>query len=311
MAQTSAIIDKLLTNVSSMFNPKGYISEELLPFISVKQKTGKLAKYGLSHLRIERSFTGGRGKYRRVESIARSNTGYDIEGHGLEGLVTKDDYRNVELPYKAEEDETMGISSLLWGEKEKSLADSLSSTVTMTQNITLSGTSQLSDYDNSDPLSVFGTARSTVRGGCGQAPDTAWMDWLVADKLRFHPQLLDLLGFKFDRPGGLNDVELARALNVKKVIVADVMYNSAKEGQADVLASVWGKHIWFGVIPDSAAVRQVSLGYRVGYEGSSPRKVYKWAVNNPPESTAVLVEDEYDFLLSNVGAAYFIKNAIA
>lgn len=311
MAQTNAIIDKLLTNVSSKFSPEGYISEMLLPFIGVKQKTGKLAKYGLSHLRIEQSYVGGRGKYRRVESVVRSNTGYDVEGHGLEGLVTKDDYRNVELPYKAEQDEVEGISTMLWVEKEKSLADTLSDTAIMTSNTTLAGMNQLSDYDNSDALSVFKTARAAVRAACGMAPNVAWMDWLVADVLRYHPQLLDLLGFKFSRPGGLGDDELAKALGVKKVIIADVSYNSAKEGQTDVLASAWGKHVWFGVLPEKAAVNQVSLGYRVGYEGSQPRKVYKWAVNNPPESTAVLVEDEYDFLISNVGAAYLVKNAIA
>lgn len=311
MAQTSAIVDKLLTNVSSMFVPEGYISEMLLPFIGVKQKTGKLAKYGLSHLRIEQSFVGGRGKYRRVESIARSNVGYDIEGHGLEGLITKDDYRNVELPYKAEEDEVLGITSHLWVEKEKSLADVLSNTSTIDQNVTLSGTSQLSDYNNSDPLAVFSTARAAVRAGCGMAPNIAFMDWLVADKLRYHPQLLDYLGFKMSRPGGLSVDEMATALGVKKVIVADVSYNSAKEGQSDSLASAWGKHLWFAVLPEKAAQHQTSLGYRLGYEGQKSRKVYKWAVNNPPEATAVLVEDEYDFLLSNVDAAYLIHSAIA
>jgi hypothetical protein len=311
MSQTKAIVDKLLTNVSSAFVPTGYISEQLLPFVGVKQKTGKLAKYGKSHLRIEKSFVGGRGKYRRVESIARETTSYDIEGHGLEGLVTKDDYRNVELPYKAEEDEVMGISTMLWLEKEKSLADALANTSTLTQNTTLSGTSQLSDYTNSNPLSVFSTARAAVRAGCGIAPDTAWMSWTVKNILKFHPSLMDYLGFKHNRPGGLTDDELATALDVKKVLIADVSYNNSKEGQSDSLADVWGKHLWFGVIPAKAGVYQTSLGYRMGFEGSSPRKVYKWNVNNPPESTAVLVEDEYDFLLSNVLAAYLVKDAVA
>lgn len=311
MAQNRAIIDKLLTNVSSMHVPQGYISEQLFPFIGVTQKTGKLAKYGHSHLRIETSITGGRGAYRRVEPITRSNVGYEVEGHGLEGIVTKDDYRNVEKPYDAEQDEMLGLTSQLWVEKEKVLADALADTAVLTQNTTLSGTSQLSDYDNSDPLSVFKTARAAVRTGCGQKPDTAWMDYDLQQVLKFHPQLLDFLGFKQNRPGGLDDSELAKALDVKRVLVADVTYNSANEGQADVLASAWGKHVWFGVLPQKAQVRQVSAGYRVGYTGGVPRKVYKYAINNPPESTGILVEDEYDFLLSNVGALYLIKNASA
>lgn len=311
MSQTRAIIDKLLTNVSSMYKPEGYISESIFPFVGVKQKTGKLAKYGHSHLRIESSIVAGRGKYRRVEPITRSNVGYDIEGHGLEGLVTKDDYRNVELPYKAEEDEALGLASQLWTEKESVLATALAATGTITQNVTLSGTSQFSDYSNSSPLTRFKTARQAVKDGCGKMPDTAWMDSRVANVLKFHPELLDFLGFKFTKPGGLSMDSLAQALDVKRILIADADYNTAKEGQADALSAIWGKHLWFGVCPEKAATQQVSAGYRLGYEGSSPRKVYKYAENNPPESTGILVEDEYDFLLSNTGAIYLIKDSIA
>jgi len=311
MSQLRAIQDQLLTNVSSMLQPEGYISEQIFPFVPVKEKTGKLAKYGLSHIRIETSYIGGRGKYRRVEAITRSNTGYDIEGHGLEGMVTKDDYRNVQKPYDAEADEALGLASMLWTEKEYILAQALADTGTVSQNVTLSAGSQFSDYDNSDPVKRFITARNAVKDGCGRFPDTAWMDSRVAEYLRYHPAILDFLGFKESRPGGLNNQELAKALNVKRVLIAEADYNSAKEGQTDVLAAIWGKHIWFGVCPESPQVRQVSAGYRVGYQGEKPRKITKWPVNNPDGATAILCVDEYDFLLSNTGALYLIKDAIA
>lgn len=311
MAQVKAIVDKLLSQASSMFVPQGYISESALPSIQVKEKTGLLGKYGNSHLRIENTLKAGRGKYRRVETITRSTQTYTIEGHGLEGLVTPDDYRNVELPFKAEEDETLGLSTSVWLGKEKGLADTLSDTAILTQNTTLSGTAQYSDYLNSDPLDDFKTARSAVRDGCGIAPDTVCLDWAVWNCLRFHPQMLDSLGYKDNRPGGLDLKELASAMGVKRILFAESMYNSAKEGQSDVLAPVWGKHIVFGVLPIKAQVRQVSLGYLIQYIGKSPRKVYKWAVNNPPESNAILVEDEYDMFISNATAGYLIKDSIA
>lgn len=311
MAQMRSIIDMLLTPASSMFVPEGYISEQLLPFIGVAQYTGKLAKYGNSHLRIENSITGGEGKYRRVKPIVRSQASYEIDGHGLEGIVTKRDYANVLKPYDAELDETIGLVSQLWVEKEKVLADALSDTSVITQTQTLSGTSQFSDYNNSNPMGIFNTAKNTVRSGCGKKADTAWMSEYTRQVLAYHPQLLDMLGFKYAKPGGLSNDDLAVALGVNRVLIADVSYNSAADGQTDVLADAWGKHIWFGVVPQAAQVRQVSLGYRLGIAGSSPRKVYKTMEDNPPESTKILVEDEYDFLLSNVGACYLIKNAVA
>ena len=311
MSQLKAQVDKLLTNVSSKFVPKGFVSEDILPVIQVKQYSGLLGKYGMNHLRIENSNKGGRGQYRRVETTSYSTTGYNVKGHGLEGLVTKEDYANKELPFDAEVDEVDGLTSALWLEKEKVVADALTDTAIITQNTTLSGTAQFSDYDNSDPIAKMSAAREAIMNGCGMMPNIAVMDILVWNKLRFHPQILDSLGFKYDRVGGLRQEEMASAMGVDKVYFCEARYNSAKEGQTDVLSAVWGKHIVFAVAPAAAQVKQVSLGYRVQIQGSMPRKVYKWDVNNPPESKAILVEDEYDYLLSNVAAAYLIKNSIA
>lgn len=311
MSQLVAVQDTLLTNVSSIFVPEGYVSEDVLPLVVTKEKTGKLAKYGNNHLRIEHSLSGGKGQYRRVEAITRSTTGYEVESHGLEGLVTEDDYRNVQAPYKAEEDEVIGLSTLIWLNKESALADTLTSTSVMTQNATLSGTAQFSDYANSDPLDKFKTARLAVRDGCGLPPNFAVMDWKTANTLAYHPGILEALGFTMNRAGQLSDQELAKALGVERLYIAKAMYNSAKEGQTDVLAAVWGKHIVFGVAPVKAAPYQVSLGYRVALEGQSQKRVFKNPVFNPPNSKSILVDDSYDFLISNALAGYLLKNVIA
>jgi hypothetical protein len=311
MSASRAIVDKLLTNVSQAYIPEGFVCEQLLPQITVAQFTGKIGKYGTSHLRIVNSVVGGKGRFRQVETIVRDSDTYSIEGHGLEGIVTLADYANVEKPFDAERDETMGISTVLWLEKEKGLADTLGSTAVMTQNTTLAGTSQLSDYDNSDPIGVFSAARLAIFNGCGAIANVAIMDYIVWDKLRYHPDLLDALGFKYDRPGGLSEQEMASVLGVERVIIAKARYESANEGQTSVLASVWGKNIIMAVLPKSAAPMQTSLGYRLQLAGQQPRKVSKWDNNNPSGSRSILVEDYYDMFIGNAKAGYLIKDAIA
>lgn len=310
-SQNRAIIDKLLTNVSQKKTAIGHISEMLLPFVGVTQRTGKIAKYGQNGLRIANSVKRGRGKYRQIEAETRSQSTYEIEGHGLEGAVTREDYENVEAPYDAEKDEADAITSILLQEKEYALATALSGSA-ITQTVQLSGTDQFSDYANSDPLAAFNVAREAVRAGCGRYPDTAWMDKAVRNVLRFHPQLLDALGYKFARPGGLSDDELAVALDVKRILVAEAIYQPGNEGQTDAaILPIWGKHLWFGVIPAMAEKNQIALGYRLGFAGRASRSVSKWAVNNPPGMTAMLVEDEYDQFLMDVSCAYFVEDAIA
>lgn len=312
MAQLGAIQDLLLTNVSSgLFMDQWSLAcEKALPVIKSDMTTGKLGKYGNQHLRIESSLKAGRGEYRRVETIARSTTSYNIDGHGLAGLVSADDYRNVQLPFDAEKDETIGLTTQLLLEKEVVMAQALTSTSNLTQNTTLSGTSQFNDYNNSDPVTIFANARETVREGCGLLPDTAIMDYQVFNKLRYHPQMLDALGYKWDRPGGLKDQELCAVMDVKRLLLCDAVYNNSNEGQSDVLTPIWGKDIVLAVAPPSAVPRQVSLGYLVTYN-QQPRKVYKQPIFNPPGSTEILVEDSYQYLISNASAGYVIKAAVA
>jgi len=311
MSQQKAIIDKLLTNVSSAYIPEGFISEAIFPVVESMQKTGKLAKYGTDHLRVEQTVIGGAGKYARIQTQVRSNSSYSIEGHGLEGLVTEDDYSNVEKPYDAEADETLGITTTIMVGKEKGLADTLSDTSILTQNTTLSGTSQWNDYGNSDPVDDFLTARAAVKDGCGFPPDLAIMSWEVAEQLRYHPGLLDALGFKDNRPGGLNDKELASVLKVKRVLIGVASYESAARGQTSSLSAIWGKHLIFAKMPERAMKYQTSLGYCFKLKGRKARRVFKYAVNNPPNSKGILVDDHYDFVITNANAGYLIENCIA
>lgn len=309
MAQTKAIVDKLLTNLSVGIFPEGAIADKVLPFQKVVQSSGLIGTYTKDHLRVERSYVGGRAEYRRVEGVARSSATYLIEPHGLAGMVSEDDYRNVEQPFDAEKDEMAALKLKIELEKEKALADVLFSTSSITQNTTLSGTAQFNDYNNSDPIGVFKTARNTVYTGGGVVPNKAVMDWQTMNTLAYHPGILDALGFTQNRAGQLSEVELAKALGVEQLFVGKVVYNSAAEGQSAVLAPVWGKSVLFYYAPNQPGKYQQSLGFQLGFADKT--RVFKNAINNPPNSTEILVDNHYDYVLTDVGAAYLIKDSIA
>lgn len=311
MSQLKAVQDKLLTNVSNKLVPEGYVSEMILPRLSVKNSTGKLADYGNGHLQIVSTIMGGKGMAPRVDVVTRSSNSYAIDRHGLEGMVTPDDFANADQPFDARRDETDALTTMLWLAREKGLADALTNTSTITQNETLSGTSQFSDFANSDPLGKFLTARKTIRDATGLPPNGVVMDWEVAEQLRYHPGILEALGFKDNRAGQLSDQELASALKVDKLLIAKAFYNTANIGQTESLGAVWGKHIVFFRAPSTAGKMQVSLGYNVEYSGRGPRKVFRSTVDNPPESEKIVVVDDYQQLLTNTGAAYLFKDAIA
>ena len=131
----------------------------------------------------------------------------------------------------------------------------------------------------------------------------------VARQLRKHPDILDRLGFKHNRVGMITDQELATVLDVEEVLIGRALNNTAKEGQADVIAPIWGKNITFSVSPKSAAKNQISLGYRI--QKGSPRRVSRFDLDDPTGAEQVNIDDWYDQLISNANAAFLIKDAIA
>lgn len=309
MTVNRAIVDKLLTNVSNKYMPTDYLSERILPELNVVQDTGKLAGYGNNHIRIGTFLHTGTGEYPRVDVYNRNNQGYVLEKHALATIITEEDFANVEQPYDAEKDATDDITSLLWTEKEVGLADTLGNTSIITNNVTLSGTDQYSDPDNSSPLEDFATARTAIENLVGQSPNKAVMSKQVYNQLAKHPQILDRLGFKYNKIGAITPQELAMVMQVEELLISGTLKNTAKEGQTDSIVPIWGKFINFMVSPKTAAKRQISLGYRV--QRKNPRRVTKEDLKDPVGARKILIDDKYQQLISNANASYLIADAIA
>ena len=312
--QESAIVDKLLTNVSQAIVPKGLVADQVLTKLSVDQTTGKIGKYGNGHLRIQANTKiVGKARYPMIELVTRDSDTYDIEENGLSDIVTKKDYLNVEDPFNAEQDVAIALTTAMKLGREKALADTLTSTSIITNNTTLTGNNQYSNLSHADstPLADGVEAHQSIRDAIGMKANTIIAPGAVRDYLSYHEAILDKLGFKDNRAGTLSDEELARAFGVERFLVAEAVYNSAKEGQADVIAPVWGKDMVYAYIDPSAGKYQKTLGYHMRLRSMADLQVYKNAVMNPPGATEVLVSNWFDDLIADVNCAYLIKNAIA
>lgn len=311
-SQLKAQVNKLLTNVSNAYVPEGLVADLLLPRVEVAQDSGILGYYGKDHLRIEQSYYGGQGKARKVQPIVRkTDRTYLIETHGLQSEITEADYRNVEDPFSAESDEVMGLTTILGLEKEYSIASALGDTAVLTRNTTLAGTSQWSDYNNSNPVKNIKDAQNSVISLSGKKANRAIVPALVANTLRYHPQVLSNLGFSANRAGQLTDQEIANFLGVQKIFIPDANYNTAKEGQADSMTQIWGNNVILYHAPDSPGKLQVTLGYMLVRSGTGGRRVKMWDIPDSFGNKGVLVDDNYQFKLVDTDAAYLIKAAIA
>lgn len=310
MSQTNAQVNKLLTDVSQKYNIQSAVADLVLPIVKVKQNTGIIGAYGYGHLREENDQMGGKGKARQVDTAERKmDQIYKVEKHGLSDIVTEDDFDNVEEPFDAEIDMTENLTSLVLVNKEIICRNTLLSPTVITSTVALAGADKFSD-ETSDPLGVFVQASLSCLTKSGMAANAAVMDKSVALYLRKHPQLLGRLGYAQNRPGQLSYEELKQALDLEYLFISDAAVNTAKHGQADVTARLWGTSIVVYHRAATAAKKQVCLGYQFRKIGKEDRLVYRNPIGNPPEATEIIVKDDYGYEIVNGGAGYRITGAI-
>jgi hypothetical protein len=311
MNQIKAQVDKLLTEVSLKVESVGLIADVVLPKLVVDQYTGLIGKYGDEHLRPENDLSGGTAGYRRVDPVNyKDSIPYAIEDHGLEDLVTKRDTANIEDPFDAEIDKTVGLTQKVQISKEFAAASQMTSTAVMTKNITLAGNSQLDKFSTSNPLTVFKNAHDSHITELGLMANKAIMSLQVFNTLRNHPEILEKLGFTQQRAGLITAEEMARAMDVQMLHIAQGIYNTAKKGQTAARGAIWSKDIVFYYAPDTAMKETPSLGFKLNKRGEEERQVRKYYIDNPG-ATAIIVEESYQFKITMPEAGYLIKNAIA
>lgn len=300
------IIDPVLTNMSVGFTNPALIAEMLFPRINVKSRTGFYYVFDKTKFRTEDDLRSGINRANRVD-YGMTKTAYGpLLEHSLEEGIEYEVRDTYPSPHDARADATENVSDKLALGHEKAVASILGDTSILTQNTTLSGNDQWSDYGNSDPFDDIETGFVEIQSNGMVTANTASMGFEVWSKLKNHPDLLGRLSTASVRT--LTTELFGALVGVEKVLIGKAMENTAVEGQSDILAFVWGKNFVLSYITPRPGIKKVTFGYTLQVAGA--RVVDRW---DEPWNKAEFVRatDYYEAKLVNLEAAYLIKNAIA
>lgn len=296
--------DPILTNVSVAYTNEEYIADMILPRMEVNDRKGSYYKWDKAKFRQADDRRTGSSRANRVSSGLTKQTFGPLSERSLEEAIEWDVMRDYPGDPKVDATETVTEGLLL--NLEIQIADALADTSTITQNTTLSGTDQWSDYSNSDPFGDIQTGMDAIQLNAIKTPNTVWMGYQVWAKLRHHPDALGRMSVSVTR--SLTPDDFADILGIKKVIVAKSVKNTAAEGQTDSMSYIWGKHFWVGYITDRPGVKQVTLGYILTLKGG--RYIDRWSEPQTKEDV-VRANDYYDEVFMAVECVYLVKNAVA
>lgn len=306
------IKDELLTRIAVDYANASLIADRVFPRIDVDKETGSYYVYDKSKFTIEQDLRSGIARANRVDyGMSMANYGPLLE-HSLEQGVT-DREKKLMGEERSRRNATNNVMAKIMLNHEKTVADLLTNTAVVTQNVTLAGNDQWSAvHADSDPFADIQLGLDTIDAtGIIGDRKVLVLGYQVWTKLRNHALVTARLGnAALKVPASLE--QLAALFDVDEVIVASAKYNTAKEGQTPSLSYVWGKNAILMLMNSDAGIERVNPGYtlQLTTEGASARYIDRWD-DRVVKTEFVRANDYFEAKLVAAEAAYLIKNAVA
>lgn len=326
MTPNQVHVDSALGQISVAYNNPDYVFQtEVFPVVPVDKQSDIFFKFSKQHFRAvpDAKRPGADVNEIPIDLDARGN--FFCDGHALDYPQPDEVAANADPGADLDIETTLKTTEMVRLNEEVNGAAKISTT-NITQNATLSGSSQWSDFANSDPFLAIDQKKTTIRQSTGLTPNRLLISEYTYLTLRNHPKLIDRVKYTNN---GLRDPltpdQLALAFGVEKVVVAAALQQGNPEGETDSLSYVWGKNALLFFKPPRPSKRQAALGYTfvwmisvnangkmegdlVNNTGGFLVRRYRWERRR---SDVIGVEYYYDQHFIDVNAGYLWVNAVA
>lgn len=248
------VVDPVLTAISVGFRNTAMmrIADQVLPRFGVSAERFKWTEYPMSEaFNIPDARVGRLGQPNQLVFTGTEKSDA-VDDYGYDAPVPYSDVQAAEAAraqgrstFDPEAHAVEMVTDTLMNQREARVASMVFSLATYAadKRVTLSGTSQFSDYTNSDPISVIktGMAATTIL-----TPNTMVMGREVWNRLNSHPRIVNAIKGNVSNAGIVSReqfLELFAGEGITQLLIGDAMVNTAKPGQTPVFARAWGKHV--------------------------------------------------------------------
>lgn len=241
MAVSAFPIDPALTAIAIAYKNPNYIADVVLPRVRVGKQRFSFMQYAdEQYFNVVDTRVGRRGRPNQVELTGTEVTDITFD-EALDGGVPQDDIDNADERYDPVGAEVEFIMEMIKLRREQRTAGIVFNTSSYNAALvaTLSGTSQFSDYANSDPVSVVNDAldQPLIRPNQMVFGQAGWT------KFRSHPKIVQATKGTAQQGGIASREQVAELFEVDEVVVGAGRMNANARGQTPSLARLWGKHL--------------------------------------------------------------------
>lgn len=318
MSTTAFPINPELSAIAIAFaNPaEQLIADKVLPRVMVPQKFVYTA-YNVSQGYIIPETRVGRKSEPNMVDFGGTTITLETEDYGLDDLVPNFDIAAYDAmpkpavggPVSPQALSTMMLTNLILLDREVRVSNLVFNTASYSaaNQAVLSGTSQWSDFVNSNPLNAILGALDIplVR------PNMVVLGQQAVTQLRQHPKIVQAIGRSAQTAGNASLQQIADLLDVSQVVIGRGFYNTARKGQTPTYVRAWGKHCALLHIDSLAAQMQQPT---FGWTGQFDSRIA--GVIPSPETglrggERVRVGESVKEVIVSQDAGYFFQNVVA
>jgi len=308
MAQTPFPIIPELMAITIAYRNQRLIADDVLPRVPVGLKQFLYLKHRLAEgYTVPDTKVGRKSVPNLVEFNADSVPGSAFD-YGLDDIVPNDDINNAPKNYNPLGHAVESITRLIFLDREVRVANTVfnAANYSTSNKQTLSGTSQFSDYTNSDPISVISSAMDAMV----IRPNVMVIGRPAFSVLSKHPKILKAVYRNLGDSGIARKQDIADLFELEQVLVGESQLNTAKKGETANIQRVWGKHISLIYQEKAPSVDCLTYGVTAQYQdriaGSLPEPK-----NGLRGSVRVRVGESVSELIMAPDAGYFLQNVAA
>jgi hypothetical protein len=254
-------IDTPLTNMVIGFEPQGFIVQDIFPAVPVAKQSDVYYKWTKGDFfRIPDTVRAPKTKGRSVVFNVSSDT-YFAKNYALVHEEAFEDMANADQILKSRQKRVRALKNLLTLDWENRVASLITSGSNLGSYTTLSGTSQWSDYANSDPVNDVETGKEAIRSTTGLDTNLMIIGHAAYRKLIHHPDILDRI--KYVQKGVVTADVLAAVFEVERILIGKAIKNTGEEELSDSFSDIWGDNVVLAHVtraPDPDG-KDPSLGY--------------------------------------------------
>lgn len=256
-------VDALTGPVIGYRNPD-YIYSQMFSEVSVKKQTDIVPQYEQSPWFRDQASIRARGTASAGGGFSTDVTlKYRCERYSFRTEIADEDRDNADEPWQLDLAKAMFVADKIQMRKEIAMADDFFKTgVWQTDKTGGTDFTKWSDYGASQPLVDMASFHDTIEGDIGMEANILAMGKQVWSKLRWHPDLIDLI--KHTQIPDIQPERVATFGGFDKVLVGRAIKTTAVEGTAEssvTYTRVWGKNFIMLHVPKAPSPFTPSAGY--------------------------------------------------